>query len=350
MMIMLESCSGNLLEADVEALVNTVNCVGVMGKGLALQFKQEFPENFEEYRRACQSGEVKPGQMFVVPTGRLTNPRYIINFPTKRHWKNPSRIEDIETGLLALIETVKQLGIHSIAVPPLGCGNGGLAWARVAPLIEAAFVQVPNVRVLIFEPPATKPATVTASTSFPPLTRSRALLIVLMEQYLSLDYPLTTLEIQKLAYLLQAAGEPLCLQFVQGEQGPYAANLHPVLRQFERHMIEGYRPDNDGAEIRLRPGAAQAAQDCLADTPAIAILNRVTRLIEGYESPYSLEVLAITHWVMQADPQAAASVERAIAAVEKWQLGQRRSFKPQHVKQAWQRLHEQHWLLAAEPA
>jgi O-acetyl-ADP-ribose deacetylase (regulator of RNase III) len=139
MMIMLESCSGNLLEADVKALVNTVNCVGEMGKGLALQFKQAFPENFEEYRRACQSGEVKPGQMFIVPTGRLTNPRYIINFPTKRHWKNPSRIEAIETGLLALIETVKQFGMRSIAVPPLGCGNGGLAWSRVAPLIEAAF-------------------------------------------------------------------------------------------------------------------------------------------------------------------------------------------------------------------
>jgi hypothetical protein len=178
-----------------------------------------------------------------------------------------------------------------------------------------------------------------------------------MEQYLSLDYPLTMLEIQKLAYLLQAAGEPLRLQFVQGEQGPYAANLHPVLRQLEGHTIEGYRPDDDGTEIRLRPKAAQAAQDCLADTPAlaeplqgrIAILNRVTCLIKGYESPYSLEVLAIAHWVMQADPQAAANVERAIVAVEEWQLGQRKSFKPQHVKQAWQRLHEQQWLLTAEP-
>lgn len=171
-----------------------------------------------------------------------------------------------------------------------------------------------------------------------------------MEQYLSLDYPLTTLEIQKLAYLLQAAGEPLRLQFIQGEQGPYSTNLHLVLHQIEGHMIEGYRPDDDGAEIRLRPGAVQAAQGCLADTPAIAILNRVARLIEGYESSYSLEVLAITHWVMQADPQAAANVEQAIAAIEEWQLGQRKAFKSQHVKQAWQRLHEQHWLLAAEPA
>lgn len=349
-MIMLESCSGNLLEADVEALVNTVNCVGVMGKGLALQFKQAFPENFQDYQRACQSGEVEPGQMFIVPTGQLTNPRYVINFPTKRHWKNLSRLEDIETGLLALIETVKQLGIRSIAVPPLGCGNGGLAWSRVAPLIEAAFAQVPEVRVLVFEPLAAKPETVTVSTSFPPLTRARALLIALIEQYLSMDYPLTALEIQKLAYLLQAAGEPLRLQFVPTEQGPYAANLHSVLRQLEGYAIEGYRPDDDATEIRLRPGAAQAAQDCLTNTSAIAVLDRVTRLIEGYESPYSLEVLAIAHWVMQADPQAAASVERALDAVEQWQPGQQNSFQPNHIKQAWQRVREKRWLLTAESA
>lgn len=216
--MMLEICSGNLLEANAEALVNTVNCVGVMGKGLALQFKQAFPENFEKYQRACQDGEVKPGHMFIIPTGYLTYPRYIINFPTKRHWKNPSRIENIEIGLQALIESVRWLKIRSIAVPPLGCGNGGLAWSRVAPLIEAAFAQVPEVRVLVFEPPAAESKKVTASTPFSPLTRARALLIALMEQYLSLDYPLTTLEIQKLAYLLQAAGEPLRLQFIQREE------------------------------------------------------------------------------------------------------------------------------------
>lgn len=331
---MLETCSGNLLKANAKALVNPTNCVSVTGKGLALQFKKAFPENFEEYQRACQDGEVKPGQMFIVPTSYLTHPHYIINFPTKRHWKNPSRIEDIDTGLQALIETVKRLRIRSIAVPPLSCGNGGLAWSRVAPLIEAAFAQVPEVQVLIFEPPAAESKKVTVSTSFPPLTCARALLIALMEQYLSLDYPLTTLEIQKLAYLLQATGEPLRLQFIQGEQGPYAANLHPVLRQLEGHTIEGYRSEDDGTEIRLRPGAAQVAQDRLADTPAVAILDRVTRLIKGYESPYSLEVLAIVHWVMQADPQAATNVERTIAVVEEWQLGQRKSFKPQPVKQA----------------
>lgn len=149
---MLEYRCGNLLEAEVEALVNTVNCVGVMGKGLALQFKQAFPGNFQAYQHACQSGEVMPGQMFTVSTGRLDYPRYIINFPTKRHWRNPSRLEYIETGLEALIATVECLEISSIAVPPLGCGNGGLKWTRVAPLIEAAFAQMPATRVLVFQP------------------------------------------------------------------------------------------------------------------------------------------------------------------------------------------------------
>lgn len=123
-----------------------------MGKGLALQFRQAFPENFRQYQQACHNGQVQPRQMFIVPTGCLDNPRYIINFPTKCHWKNPSRLEDIKTGLQALTAEVKRLGIHSIAIPPLGCGNGRLAWSQVAPIIESAFAELPEVKVLVFEP------------------------------------------------------------------------------------------------------------------------------------------------------------------------------------------------------
>src|SRR5437764_14331113 len=128
---------GNILHANAEALVNTVNCVGVMGKGVALQFKQAFPENFRLYSQACRAKEVRPGRMFIVPT-LGSNPRYIINFPTKRHWKGKSRLEDIRAGLAALVEEVQRLNIHSIALPPLGCGNGGLDWSEVRPTIEAA--------------------------------------------------------------------------------------------------------------------------------------------------------------------------------------------------------------------
>lgn len=149
---MLEFKQGNLLEEDAEALVNAVNCVGVMGKGIALQFKQAFPENFRQYKKACDAKEVQPGRMFTVATGQLFNPKYIINFPTKRHWRDKSKIEDIQTGLKALVAEVQQLGITSIAIPALGCGNGGLDWLEVKPLIESGFVELPEVKAIVFEP------------------------------------------------------------------------------------------------------------------------------------------------------------------------------------------------------
>lgn len=149
---MIEEAKGNLLEADAEALVNTVNTVGHMGKGIALQFKQAYPENFVAYARAVKRGEVQAGRMFVVPTGFVTNPRYIINFPTKRHWRGRSRIEDVDSGLEALVGEIRRLGIRSIAMPPLGCGNGGLDWRDVEPRIKRALTDLGDVRVLLFAP------------------------------------------------------------------------------------------------------------------------------------------------------------------------------------------------------
>ena len=147
---MIRNATGNLLQADVEALVNTVNCDGLMGKGIALQFKQAWPDNFDAYAKACRAKEVRPGQMFIWETGRMVNPRYIINFPTKRHWREKALIEDIRSGLRALVAGVHRLGIGSIALPPLGCGNGGLNWRDVRPLIESAFAELPNTQVQLF--------------------------------------------------------------------------------------------------------------------------------------------------------------------------------------------------------
>ena len=129
--------TGNILAEDAEALVNTVNCVGVMGRGIALQFKNAFPDNFKAYVAACRSGAVRPGRMFVFETGTLTNPRYIINFPTKRHWRGNSRLEDIKAGLTDLTRQIRERGIRSIAIPPLGSGLGGLEWDVVRKDIEA---------------------------------------------------------------------------------------------------------------------------------------------------------------------------------------------------------------------
>src|SRR5256885_1323275 len=117
---------GDILADSAEALVNTVNCVGIMGRGIALQFKKAFPDNYKAYEDACKAGEMKPGRMLVFDTGKLHGTRYVINFPTKRHWKGKSKLEDVELGLVALVDDVKRLGIRSIAIPPLGCGLGGL--------------------------------------------------------------------------------------------------------------------------------------------------------------------------------------------------------------------------------
>lgn len=141
----------NIFESSAEALVNPVNCVGVMGKGLALQFRQAYPENFQAYAQVCARGEVRPGRVLVYETG-LVQPRWIINFPTKRHWRDRSRLEDIEAGLVDLVRVVRELGIRSIAVPPLGCGLGGLDWGEVRPRIEAALGSLEGVEVQIYGP------------------------------------------------------------------------------------------------------------------------------------------------------------------------------------------------------
>jgi O-acetyl-ADP-ribose deacetylase (regulator of RNase III) len=148
---MIELVHGDILQADAEALVNTVNCVGVMGRGLALQFKKVFPNNFKHYKAACDKKELRPGEMFVYNLNSWHNPRHIINFPTKRHWKDPSRMEDIETGLQTLIEEVRKRNIRSIAIPPLGYGLGGLSWPDVRSKIEEAFQDLMDVQILLYE-------------------------------------------------------------------------------------------------------------------------------------------------------------------------------------------------------
>lgn len=175
---MIEYKAGDILQGDAEALVNTVNCVGIMGRGVALQFKHEYPENFKAYEQACARGEVQPGQMFVFQTHQAINPKYIINFPTKRHWRGKSRMEDVEAGLKALVREIEARRIRSIALPPLGSGLGGLDWRDVRPRIEAALGKLGDVRVIIFEPHKTsEPLTTVKSREVPPMTAGRAALV-----------------------------------------------------------------------------------------------------------------------------------------------------------------------------
>ena len=173
---MITLTQGDLLKQDdVDAIVNAVNCVGVMGKGIALQFKHRWPANFTEYTAACKAGKVRPGCMFIYALGGLIQPHHIINFPTKDHWRDGSRIQFIEEGLVDLVAQVRRLGIRSIAIPPLGCGNGGLRWSDVLPLIQAAFEPLHEVEVRLFEPEGSPRALVGRARARSELNEDQAL-------------------------------------------------------------------------------------------------------------------------------------------------------------------------------
>ncbi len=295
--------TGDILTEAAEALVNTVNCVGVMGRGVALQFKRAFPENFKAYAARCKHDEMRPGRVFVFETGAIVPPRYIINFPTKRHWRGKSRLEDIESGLESLASEIRSRGIRSIAIPPLGSGLGGLHWPSVRTRIVAALGVLDDVEVVIFEPGgAPADGRSNRSRAVPKMTAGRAALVGLLDRYLLglLDPFVTLLEAHKLMYFMQAAGEPLKLRFTKGQYGPYAENLRHVLNAVEGHLISGYTDGGDAPDRRLQlvPGAVQEARAFLGGRANThARFARVSKLVDGFESPYGLELLATVHSV-----------------------------------------------------
>lgn len=337
---------GDLLKTSADALVNTVNTVGVMGKGIALQFKLAFPDNYAAYEAACKRGDVQIGKMFVFR--REKDPRFIINFPTKRHWKGKSKIEDIESGLTALIQVVMQERIKSIAVPPLGCGNGGLDWDQVRPLIEEAFLELPNVQVQLFYPDgAPKAEEMKIATTPPRMTPGRAVILEVLSRYVLPGYRLTLLEIQKLAYFLQEAGQPLALKFEKQKYGPYAENLHHVLQRIEGHYVRGYGDRSRDVSLELFPEAVKEAEVFLANEKQTQDrLARVTELIEGYETPYGLELLSTVHWVVVHDGVAGGQTNPSavVEAVHAWNNHKRRTFTPRRITSAWERLKSERWF------
>jgi O-acetyl-ADP-ribose deacetylase (regulator of RNase III) len=353
---MIEYRSGDILQADAEALVNTVNCVGIMGRGVALQFKNAYPKNFRAYEAACTRHEVQPGRMFVFDTGELTNPKYIINFPTKRHWRGKSRIEDIEAGLRALADEIRNRHIRSVAVPPLGSGLGGLDWRDVRPRIEAALGSLEDVGVMVFEPHAASEAQVTTKSSgVPNMTAGRAALVVLMHRYLGglMDPFVTLLEVHKLMYFMQEAGQPLRLSFSKAPYGPYAENLRHVLHAIEGHLVSGYADGGDAPDkqLELVPGAIEDAESFLHGHAATrAHFDRVAHLVEGFETPFGLELLSTVHWT--ATREGATTSDNAVAAVYAWNERKRR-FSPRQIGLALDVLAQKGWLRpdrAARPA
>lgn len=285
--------------------------------------------------------------MFIFETGRF-QPRYIINFPTKRHWKANSRIEDIRKGLSALVVEIRRRKIRSIALPPLGAGLGGLNWLDVKHEIELAFQDVAGVEVMLYEPHgAPSPATRPVGTRVPSMTRAKALYVKLMRTYKRLDYRLTLLEIQKLSYFLQESGEQLRLAFEKGKYGPYAENLNKVLEATEGHYTQGYTGDRKpDEEINLLPGAIETAELTLRDhTDALERLERVSALIDGFETPYGLELLASAHWVaMHGQLPLLANEDDIVDAVRSWSKRKEKIMKPEHIRIAWRRLVDEGWI------
>lgn len=343
---MIQLTTGNILSADAEALVNTVNCVGVMGKGIALQFKKAFPEIFRPYKKACDADEVQPGRIHVVELNRLTPPHVIINFPTKRHWRSNSRLEDLEAGLEDLVRVVRERDIESIAIPPLGCGLGGLDWSDVRPMIEEAFESLEDVQVLLYEPGGGPDVDdMPVRTERPKLTRARALFIKLIDLYKTPGYRSSRIEVQKLAYFLQTAGEQLKLRFKKHQYGPFANNLNHVLQKLDGHYIVGFGDRKKRSEIRLAGGALEEATEFLInESEAQQRLERVGSLIEGYETPYGMELLATVHWAGTEADGSDFSADEAVEAVHNWNERKRRIFQPHHIVQSYEHLRASDWL------
>lgn len=343
---MVKVATGNLLRAEVDALVNTVNTVGVMGKGVAYQFKQAFPANFKAYEAACKRGEVQIGRMFVTYTGKL-EPRLIINFPTKQHWKGNSKIEDIEAGLEDLIKVVQEQDIRSIALPPLGCGLGGLRWDEVRPLIEEAFHALPSVDVLLFAPGQAVPAEErVVNTPKPAMTAWRAALIKIVDAYRALGSDATHIEAQKLLYFLVVAGEPLKTHFSKGMYGPFDEKMRYGLQAMDGHYLVGFGEGDRLGPVMLKDGAIEEAEAFLRNQPdpdaANKRIQRVVDLIDGFETPYGLELLATVHWIV--DREGAKTFEEVVQRVHSWNDRKRKVMKSDHLQITLMRLIETGWL------
>lgn len=344
---MIKFTSGDILRADAEAIVNTVNCVGVMGRGIALQFKKAWPDNFKAYATACKQKEVQPGNMFITETDQLTNPKYIVNFPTKRHWRGASKIEDIELGLVALAQDIQGKGIKSIAIPPLGSGLGGLEWRDVLQLIEAKLGDLPGVTILVYEPNgAPDNGKIVRNQQVPKMTAGRAVLIELMQRYLGglLDPTVTLLEVHKLLYFMQVAGEPLRLKYQKAFYGPYAENLRHVLNVIEGHFVSGYADGGDAPEkeLQLMPGAINEADVFLNKHPDTRErFEKVAELVNGFESSFGLELLASVHWVVTQEN--AQTIDDVVQKIHQWNERKQR-FTPRQITLATATLNDKNWL------
>ncbi len=338
---MIEFTRGNLLEAKAEALVNTVNTVGVMGKGVALMFKEAYPENFKAYEAACKRKEVKIGSMFVTERQALLGPKWIINFPTKEHWRGDSKMQWIESGLEDLKRVIAEKKIRSIAIPPLGSGNGGLNWADVRPKIEAELHALKDVNVIIYEP-TDQYQNVSKRSGVEKLTPARALVAELVRRYWILGIECSLLEIHKLAYFLERSIEklglknPLDLRFQADKYGPYAPRLTHLLDGLDGSYLHCGKRIGDASPFdviwfedakRDKVAAYLGSGEAKAFLPA---LEATAGLIDGFESPLGMELLATIDWLVQKD-RVASDRDSIKVALKTWTGGEKSAERKQKL-------------------
>ncbi|NHF66827.1 type II toxin-antitoxin system antitoxin DNA ADP-ribosyl glycohydrolase DarG [Xanthomonas hortorum] len=290
---------GDMFLTNADAIVNTVNCVGVMGKGVALEFKRRWPENYKFYKKACDKRELRPGKMLIFDRGGIFDaegPRFLVNFPTKDHWRSKSKVEYIESGLDALVEEIKVRSIKSIALPPLGCGNGGLDWALIRPLIISKLSMLSGVRIEIYGPlgEGLDPEYLDVSAK---MTRSRAIFI---KAIASLEPrfggSVDRLSLQKLAYFLQNLGVPFNLEFKNSLYGPYSSTLKKALVKLDKWCyLSGY-VDGDRSASVTSAGYAAADEYIRVHSMSEEVIDKLAHLFQGYDSPYGLELLSTTHF------------------------------------------------------
>lgn len=330
---MIHYTQGNLLDAEVDALVNTVNTVGVMGKGIALMFKERFPKNMNIYAQACKAKQVQTGKMFVTSTDELTGPRWIINFPTKQHWRSPSKMEWIVEGLKDLRSFIIENKVQSIAIPPLGAGNGKLNWDEVKPHIEQILADLESVDVYVYEPTSQYHNVATRKGELK-LTPARAMIAELVRQYWTLGVECSLLEVQKLAWFLERSIErhpelpcnPLDLRFEANIYGPYADRLRHVLDHLDGTYLKCEKriSDSDPLDVIWFDDAQKERLEAYLKSsemrPYKAALMETIKLIDGFETPFGLELLSTLDWLIhkeEIEPNKAALID----GISKWPAG-----------------------------
>ena len=328
---------GNILDEKADALVNTVNTVGIMGKGIALQFKLAFPENYKAYKDAVNRNEIVPGKVQIVPVNDINGVKYIVNFPTKAHWRYPSKIKWIEDGLNDLKIKLLKSDIKSIAIPPLGCGNGGLTWNNVKPLIEQYLIGL-DIDIIVYEPSeAIKQAlNKIERPAAAKLTPVRAMLLYLLYRYRALGEFSSEFAAEKLSYFLQRFGETqLNLDFKRGIYGPYSGKVRHVLHILIGYYIKGYeqKEARPFETLELVVSKKEEVNTYLSENASKEEkerLDKVAEFIQGFESPYGLELLATVDYLYYSTKIADASAIKN----ELWSQRKQDLFPINHIQLA----------------